>query len=288
LARSAQATFSSSIGARVARKKKLLLESPQKGGKSRYNGVGPGYVLGIDEAEAEVIYEERKKAEELEQKQTMGKPRGFNESRENGESATKDTLSSFLKKANQTHKKEQIENEKSTEQSQSHSGIMGKSFSSRFNSPGSLYYDVNNNSNNAVNDWTEDTDENDNSHFKRVLRSTEEKVVNDEVFGKLYSGGLEMLNKRDELKNHAPLPKECTFKPRFETKEEEEGGRGGIDYERKGRIEEEMLRAEEEKKNVVKVVRRKQKKKEAVSPPPKCSTAYSHHSDSEPEEVEVF
>ena len=119
-------------------------------------------------------------------------------------------MSSFLKAKNQTHKRLEIAKE------HGHQGV--RSYSDRFNSPGSLYYNVNNNANNEVNEWTEEGQDFA-SPFKKVLTTEKEKEYNEAHFSKLYEDGIEHLIHREEITN-APLSKECTFSPKFETKGE--------------------------------------------------------------------
>ena len=60
-------TYSSKINSRVAQMKKLKMEQKKlktNTASTRFQGVGPGYVISVDESEAEVIFEEVSKRSE--------------------------------------------------------------------------------------------------------------------------------------------------------------------------------------------------------------------------------
>ena len=207
-------TFSSTVASRVAQKKKEMVDSGRSN-HSRYNGPGPGFVIGIDECEAEVIYQEKKRKQDVEEAARKnnsgeGSKRTFT-SGDFNEGATKDTLCSYLKAKNQTHKRLEI--------SKSSHPNGNWSNSDRFNSPGSLYYNVVNNANSEVNEWTTGDDD-DATSYRRVLTTEEEKELNAAHFDKLYLDGVEHLIAREVNQLNAPLSEECTFAPRLETREE--------------------------------------------------------------------
>ena len=131
----------------------------------------------------------------------------------NIEIASKDTLSSHVKRENAIELRRSIES-----QAEPKFGFVG---SKRFGGVGSLLYEVEHSATRDVSNWRESGSD-DVTSFKKKLLSEEEKESNTARVLKLYHDGVKAYNTRKEAKPF--LDEECTFSPVFEARDYVGGG----------------------------------------------------------------
>ncbi|GMI00715.1 hypothetical protein TrST_g8824 [Triparma strigata] len=225
-----KATVSSTIDKTIAVKKKEMIE--KYGGKGKRDRLSAsGLLVGVDEVEALVISEarrERMKKDEVQEtvvrttasaRVNRSPPRqrvsaimetmGHSEELQEGHTPTKDTLSSFLKRSNQSRVKEEIEEGRKNKKD----GYLND----RFRSPGSILFDVEHSANIDVAHW-QYADEEGTKKFMKKITDEDEVEKNKRRLQRLYKEGLKSYNERVKKMENAPLSPECTFSPTFYSK----------------------------------------------------------------------
>ncbi|GMH67652.1 hypothetical protein TrRE_jg677 [Triparma retinervis] len=268
--RISKATASSTIGEKIAKRKKEFIE--EKGGRGvRDRMSASGLLVNFDEAEALYISEVRlaklKEKEKADIKSKMvaathsgtrsvsagvspprqrlknimkasGSPEigDGSEEVEGEEKVMKDTLSSFLRRTNAKNRRDEIEEARGDKKA----GYLND----RFRSPGGILYNIEHSANIDVAHWqySENEEPANGNNYKKVITDKEEKERNELRIKMMYEEGLKHYNEREVLRRNAPIEKECTFSPTFFTKGlREEGVAFGKGLSERGAAASKML-----------------------------------------------